>query len=180
MRKRARSILVLALLIPLVISACRRPTVDLPDRTVPVSEAAAQRFEQKIRDLRSGGNGEYKVAFTEEELTSYLNVKVEQQSLPIRQPTVWFSRGKVYVRGDFQAEGFPVKGNAIFVIAMAIQDGVLTMRVEQAVIGPVPVPQSLLDRLSSLANERSSALLGPIRIKQLQILEREAIIVLTP
>lgn len=180
MDKRLASVPVLFLLFSALLAACGRPKVDLPDRRVAISQEAAQHFEDKVRFLKATENGEFKLTVTEEELTSYLNLKVEQESLPIRRPTIWLSAGKVYVRGDFQGRGFPVKGEATFVIAVAIEDGTLNFRAEKAIIGPLPVPNPLLREISDLVNERVGSALGSIGIRQLQILEGEAIIVLIP
>ncbi len=159
--------------------ACATPKIELPDRDVPISEEAAQRFESKLAQLQDTSNGDVKMTFTEEEVTSYVNLRLLEDDLPIQKPTIWFSEGKVYLKGHVEGEGLPVSGDAVLVVALTVHDGVLQVRVEKAVIGRFPVPDSVLDKLTHMTNERIKAEIGPIRIKELQILEGEAILVLS-
>lgn len=170
--------LVTAFLIVLLV-ACNLPQIDVPKREVPVTEEAAQRFEEKLATLKTAPNGDVKLSFTESEITSYINLRLVQENLPLRRPTVWFSAGKVYLKGHLEAEGIPVKGDAVLVVALSVQDGNVRLQVEQAVIGRVPVPESVLQRLSTLANEYLTTFTGPLPVKDLQILEGEAIVVLS-
>ena len=171
----------LLILLWLTLAACSRPTVDLPDREVPVSEEAAQRFEEKLARIRDLPNGDVKLTFTESEVTSYVRLRLTQGTppLPVQEPTFWFSGGQVYVKGRFAAEGIPLEGDAILVIALRVENARLHIAVRKAIIGGVPVPERLLERLSALANERLSASVGAITVKDLQILEGEAIVVLS-
>ena len=174
--------LVLWLMIFLVVlstAACAKPKIDLPDRDVPITEEAAQRFEKKLTQLKDATGGDVKLSITESEVTSYINLRLLQDDLPVQKPTIWFSEGKVYLKGRLEGEGLPVTGDAILVVALTVHDGVLQVRVEKAIIGRFPVPDSVLDKLTDLTNERIKAEIGPIRIKELQILEGEAILVLS-
>ncbi len=159
--------------------ACATPKIDLPDRDVPITEEAAQRFENKIARLQDTTNGDVKITFTEEEITSYINLRLLQDDLPVQKPIIWFSEGKVYLKGHIEGDGLPVSGDTVLVVALTVHDGVLQVRVEKAIIGRFPVPDSVLDKLTNMANERIKAEVGPIRIKELQILEGEAILVLS-
>ncbi len=162
-----------------LVTACGAPKIDLPPREVPITEEAAQRFEEKIAAIKAAPNGDIKLTFTESEITSYINLRLVQENLPLQRPTLWFSAGRVYLKGRLEMEGVPVKGDAILVAALSIRDGKVYLDVEEAIIGRVPVPQSVLDRLSTLANERLSAFTGSLPVKDLQILEGEAIVVLS-
>lgn len=160
-------------------TACSTPQVDLPKRDVPITEEAAKSLEEKIASLKAAPNGDIKIQVTESEVTSYINLRLVQKNLPLQKPTIWFSAGKVYLKGRLEAEGIPVKGDAILVVTLSVQDGRIHLQVEKAIIGRVPVPQSVLTRLSTLANEHLTTLTGPIPVKELQILEGEAILILS-
>ncbi len=176
---RIVTIFLLLSLIAITGTACTTPQVDLPKRSVPITEQAAKSLEEKIASLKAAPNGDIKLRVTESEVTSYINLRLVQEDLPVQKPTIWFSAGKVYLKGRLEAEGVPVKGDAILVVTLSVQQGRIHLQVEEAVIGRVPVPQSILTRLSTLATEHLTTLTGPIPVKELQILEGEAIIVLS-
>ncbi len=168
------TLLVMAML--LATAGCSTPKIDLPDREVPITEEAAKSLENKVAAIKTAPNGDIKLTFTESEVTSYINLRLINQDLPVKQPTVWFSSGKVFIKGRLEAEGIPVKGDAALVVDLSIRDGKLHINVEKAVIGRVPVPESVLQHLSDLANERLTTVTGPLPVKELQILEGEAIV----
>ena len=175
-----RILLILAAFVLILeVSACTRPQIDLPNRDVPVTQEAAQRFEEKIAQLKQAPGGDIKITFTESEITSYINIKLAENNLPVQRPTIWFSSGKIYIKGRFETSGIPLKGDAVLVLMLSVQDGKLNLKVEKAVVGRVPVPQSVLDELTSLANERLTTITGPLPVKELQILEGEAILILS-
>ena len=175
-----RPVLWVALIALLVFAAaCKSPQIDLPSREVPVTEEAVQRFEKKIAAIKTAPPGDVKLTFTESEITSYINLRLMQENLPLQHPTLWFSAGRVYLKGHLEVENLPVKGDAILVAALSVREGQVSLQVEEAIIGRVPVPQSVLNRLSALANEHLHTFTGPLPIKDLQILEGEAIVVLS-
>ncbi len=165
------SILILAITV-----GCTTPQIDLPDREVPITEEAAKSLESKITTIKASPSGDVKLTFTESEITSYINLRLVNQNFPLKKPVIWFSEGKVYMKGRLETDGIPVKGDAILVVALSVKDGRLNINVERAIIGRVPVPESVLKQLSDLANERLSAVTGPLPVKELQILEGETII----
>ncbi len=158
--------------------ACSKPKIDVPQRDVPISKAAAQRFEQKLASLKDAPPGDVKIRFTESEITSYINLKLADAQVPIRKPTVWFSSGKVYIKGRLKSGFLPVSGDALLIVALAVQGQKLSFHVEKAIIAGLPVPQSLLKQLTDVISQKASTQFGPVTIKKLQILEGEAIVVL--
>ena len=161
------------------VAACSQTKIQLPNRDVPVTEEAAQSFENKIASIKNAPAGDVKIQFTESEITSYINLKLVNGDVPIQHPTIWLSSGKVYIKGKLQGSNLPVKGDAILVVALAVQNQNLSLHVEKALIGGIPVPQAVLDQLTNMINDKVSTQFGPVTIKDLQILEGEAIVQLS-
>lgn len=123
---------------------------------VPVSSEAAQSLEDKFNSL-GVASGEVTVSITESELTSY----VEQQLAA--QPESAFSNPQVYLR-DGKIKMFVtvntgnLKANALIILNATIEDNKMKLTVDSASLGPVPVPQNVLDSLTSTLNDRLLAL----------------------
>jgi len=165
--KRAWVVLALVILV-LAVTGCSKIQVDLPDREVPVSEEAAQSLQQKISQL-DWQSGTATLTVTESEVTSYINLKLLDEEVPIKEPTVWFEDGKVYIAGKLDKNALPVGGQAALIVDLSVQDGKLHIQVEKAVVGGVPVPSGVLDKLTDTLNEHLSAKFGPITVKELHI-----------
>ena len=168
-------------LLVLLAAACARPTITVPEREVPVTEEAAQRFEEKLLAFQEITNGEVKLTFSEAEVTSYIRLRLleAQRSLPVLEPTIWFSGGNVYIAGQLNVPSLSVSGDAVIVLTATVEQNRLQVSVRKALIAGVPVPRRVLQRLSDLANDRMSNTIGPITIRDLQVLEGEIIVVLS-
>ncbi len=158
----------LILALTLSMTGCSKTKVDVPDREVPISQEAADRLEKKLTHL-DFSSGQATLTVTESEITSYINLKLLDEDVPIEHPTIWFEKGKVYVTGKLRKDTLPVGGDAALIVDLSVQDGDLHIRVEKAVIGGIPVPGKVLDKLTDLANEYASAQIGPWTITQLTV-----------
>ena len=152
-----------------------------PDRTIHISDEAAQRFEQKLRTAwENQEDGHFRLQVTEEELTSYVNLKLHIPSqIPISEPRIWFSQGKIFVSGRISSPDVPISGQALIVLSAWAAEGRINTRIESASIGQVPVPQSFLDTLTELLEENLSQVQTNLRIEKLQLSEGEVLIVAT-
>ncbi len=168
------------IIIVLFVTACTQPTVTIPEREVPVTEAAAQKVVERLAALKDLPNGEVKLTFTESEITSYLRLRVlKDRPLPIQDPTVWFSGGQVYVKGLAQLPPFSFQEEMILVLTVEVENNRLQITFRELFIAGIPFPQQVLERLNTLANERLSNTIGPVTLRDVQILEGEIIVVLT-
>ena len=153
--------------------------VALPDRPIQISEDAALRFQEKI----SGGwqtqeAGQFRLQFTDEELTSYLNLRLKETSiLPLTEPRIWLTRGDIYVSGNLSAGSLPISGRVGLVLSPQVSDGVAQLTVERASIGPAPIPRALLETLEETLNASLRQAQLNTQIERLQILEGEAIVI---
>jgi hypothetical protein len=123
---------------------------------VPVSTEAIQSLANKLDSL-GATSGEVTISITESELTSI----VEQQMAA--QPNSAFSKPQVYLR-DGKIKLYAtvttnnLQANALIVFNAVLQDNHLQVAIDTADFGPVPVPQTVLDSLTSTINNQLAPL----------------------
>ena len=156
--------------------------ITLPDRPVAITEEAAQRFEDKLQGAWEGlGENQFRLQFTDEEVTSYINVKLQAASaLPVAGPRIWLTRGKIYVSGMLDTGDLPLRGQAVIVASAHVVDEKVLISIEQARVGQVPIPNMLLSSLEDTVNTALSQAQFDVKIVHLEVLEGEAILVAAP
>lgn len=156
--------------------------VALPDRPVRVTHEAAQRLEDKLKGAwESQGDGQFRLQVTDEELTSYLNMRLSgQDSIPLQQPRVWLTRGLIYVAGELSGPDLALSGQAALVLSAEVVDERLSLRIRQASVGLIPIPGPLTSSLEDTINSALAQAQLNVRVLQLEILEGEAILVAAP
>ena len=155
------------------------PGIKLPDRPIEITEEAAQCFREKLQGAwESQGKGQFRLQFTDQELTSYINLKLKVASdVPLAEPRIWFTRGKIYVSGELSSEELPLSGRAVIVASAQVADEQIRISIDQASIGRVPIPRAFLDSLSDTVNGGLAQAQLDIKVQRLEILEGEAIII---
>jgi hypothetical protein len=169
----------LSLLVALTIVACTAAgSATLPGGPVEVSPEAAQRVEAKLVEaLTLNPNDQFILRFTDEEVTSYLALKLEEiTEPPITDPQIRFTKGKIYVAGKLTNVG-PVQVRAMIVAAPRVIDDQLVMNIESVYLGPIPVPDTLLGSLSQTIDEALEEAQVNLKIIQVEVFEGELVIV---
>ena len=176
----------LACLVPmLACSPCgwlSRASISLPDRPLHISQEAVQALEDKLQGAwESRGEGQFRLHVTDDELTSYLNMKMtNHESLPLSEPRIWLSRGRIYATGELRSEDLPLSGQAAFVISAQVVDDQVKLHVEQASLGRIPIPRAFTSSLEDTVNRSLAQAQLHVKALQLEILEGEAILVAAP
>jgi len=179
-------LLCLTCLVPmLACSPCgwlSRADISLPDRPLQISQEAAQGLEDKLHGAwDSQSEGQFRLHVTDDELTSYLNMKMkDRESIPLSEPRVWFTRGRIYVAGELSSNDLPLSGQAAFVVSAQVVDARVKLHVEQASIGRVPIPKAVTSSLEETLNSALVQAQLHVKVLQLEILEGEAILVAAP
>ena len=125
---------------------------------IPVSTEAVQSLEDKFDSL-AAVSGEATVSITESELTSYFNQQLEAQpDSPFSDPQVYLRDGKINLYVTLTTNN--LTANAVIIMNAAIVNNKLAVSIESANLGPLPVPQSVLESLTSTINDRLIALAG--------------------
>lgn len=149
MLKKLSLILLVSLFL---LSGCSVPDFSMPDDgpAVQVSEDAAQSLEQKAIGA-AANSGTSTISVTQEEVTSYIALRLDailaEQGVenPWQNPQVHFKEdGTIVMRGDIEYEGYmqPIR----LVAQPSVVEGSLQVDVIEGRLGPVPVPNAILDQ----------------------------------
>ena len=132
-----------------------------PASPIAVSTEAAGELESIWEGAISNANGgPISVVITEEQLTSYVALKLAESPNPILQDTQEYLRdGKMLLYG--QATIKDIKAQTQVTIGVSTTaEGRLVATLEEADFGPVPVPASVLASLSDALNAVLTGQLG--------------------
>jgi hypothetical protein len=176
---RSLAVLSLSLLLALTILACKTTgSVNLPGSPVEISPEAAQRVEAKlVQALQENPNNQFILRLTNEEITSYIAYSLEETTEPpITDPQVRFTKGKVYVAGKLTNIS-PMQVEALIVAVPRIIDEQLVIEIESVHLGPLPVPDTLLDTLSETVDKALTEAQAELKITQVEVFEDEIVIV---
>ena len=131
-----------------------------PASPIPVSTEAAGELEDAWQTAleNAGPNGEVTVVMTEEQVTSFVALKLaEEPDVPLENIQIFLRDGKMTLTGD--AKIGAITAPAALVIDITVDaDSKLAAEIVDADFGPVPVPQSMLDDMNqsiaeSITNE---------------------------
>jgi uncharacterized protein YpmS len=155
-------LLVLALLGLSVLACSLGSTPTPPASPIPVSTEAAGQVEDLWQSaIENAQNGEVTVVMTEEQLTSYVAVRLaEQPDPPFDDVQVFLRDGKMTLFGNATLRGITAPAQVVLSVSTTAE-GRLQVSIDEADFGPVPVPQSMLETLSDGLNEMMSGDLGP-------------------
>jgi hypothetical protein len=143
--------------------------VQVPDRDVPASPEAAAQAITALNQAQGGGT----IRLTEAQFTSLIAEPVRQSDagLLLEDLTVWFEPETVYLRARSKGEELPIKGKVVMSGGLAVNNGKLTLSLEQARAAGVGVPDAALNMLNGELNRRIrllDALNMPVRTLQVE------------
>ncbi len=178
-KNRHRLTFSLSLLVALTILACTAAdSATLPGGPVGISPEAAQRVEAKLVEaLTLNPNDQFILRFTDEEVTSYLALKLEETTEPpITNPQIRFTKGKMYVAGELTNIS-PIQLRAMIIAIPRVTDDQLAIDIESVYLGPIPIPNTLLDSLSQTIDQALEEAQVNLKITQVEVFESEIVIV---
>ncbi len=150
-----------------------------PGGTIPVSQESADRLKDNfyLALQEAGVNRESQLRVTNEEMTSLLALElVETGQIPLSNPQVWFTSGRIYVTGGVRPIG-PLEFNSIIVATAVVNEGELVVEVKEAQMGMFDFPDTLLESMTQTINESLVGILIDLDITRLEILEGEMFVV---
>lgn len=172
--KKLITILALVLLTSIACGLGSREQIGPPEGTITVSKEAADRFKQNFNQAlqETTINNESQLRITNEEITSLVAMELAQTGqIPISNPQVWFTAGRIYMTGRVTA--FGVSNASIIVATAVVDDGRLVVEVQEAKMGPFDFPDSMLESITQTINESLAGILLDLEITRLEILEGE-------
>jgi uncharacterized protein YpmS len=136
---------------------------ELPASPVPVTTEAVESLEQGL-DAAAGqlqDGGPVTIVVDETQMTSLVALELQKQEEPVlTDPQVFLRDGQVQLVGNVQQSGFraPIQVD----LAVTVDgNGRLQYEVVSAKVGPLPLPQSILDQLTAQIDSAFASQIGP-------------------
>ena len=176
-RKKASGLISLLVLSVFALSClpCQTSSqvIPRPIRTVPVSTEEAQDLVSKLGErLAVDLEGYFVLRVTEEELTSYMALNMEES---VTDPQIILSDGKVYLYGTIVS---PISAPLSAICSVETEGSQVQITVEAVALGGFPIPETFvksfvqqIDDLITSAQRR-----GNVEITEIKITEGEIII----
>jgi hypothetical protein len=170
-------ILLLIFMMMIIPLACQFPgkTTELPAETIPVSSESAQSLEENLKSALAAAkeNGEFQIEVTEQQLTSWVTLQMDNDSAyPIENLQIFLREGQIKVTGQVNDANMKV-GMEIVMDMRVSQDHRLEYDIVSAKVGPFNIPQSLLDemkgRIQAAFDQQMQSLGTSYQIDRLEI-----------
>jgi hypothetical protein len=149
--RKVRYVVVMLMLISAGLACALPGGPKLPASPIPVSTEAAGDMQTTVQTAvaEAAQSGTLELTFTEEQITSYVAVKLaEQTEPPFTDPQIFLRDGKIQVFGKAHA-GQLTATASIILSASVDAEGQLSLSVDEADFGPVPIPDSILQDISA-------------------------------
>ncbi len=150
MTKSIRSVLLLPIVVLLVSLACQLSGGPTPPRPVAISPDQAQSLNQTVQTAQPDPKtGKVTLTVTESQITSYVVQNLHDNYAPIlSDPVIVFQPGRVELYGTIKGDSISANGRVIMTVTIDSQGKPIVV-ISEANFGPIPVPTSLLDNLST-------------------------------
>ncbi len=147
MKKHTWIVLLFMAIVPL---ACKLPgwSEKNPLATIPVSTQAVKTMEANLEDtIKNTSHGsEFQIAITEQQLTSYLALKLQANpDYPVHDLRIYLRDGKIRVIGTVDQANMAVQ--AEFIVRPFVEANRLQYDVISAKIGPFNLPQTFIEAM---------------------------------
>jgi len=125
-----------------------------PGSPIPVSTEAAGQLEGAWGTAVANANdGLVMVVMTEEQLTSYATLKLTSDAnSPIEDPQIYLRDGKMLLYGKVKTNNVTLPA-ALTLSVVPTAAGAVSVTIDAADVGPMPVPSALRDILASNLND---------------------------
>jgi hypothetical protein len=152
--------------------------ISPPSGTIPISQEAANRLKDNFYQAlqEAGTNHESQLRVTNEEITSLIATELtETGRIPLSNPQIWFTSGRIYITGGVKPFG-PVEFDSIIVATAVVDEGQLVVSVQEAQMGIFDFPDTIRESITQTINEALVGILTDLDIIRLEILEGETIV----
>lgn len=134
------------------------------DGAVRVSQQAAQRLQARIDQVSSGNRPDFTLEATDEEVTSYLAVYLQQS--PLTDAQVRFVSGKVQI---YATAAQLLNLSVASVWTAQVTAGQVRINLESATVSCMPVPPQLLESVTATLNQMIVESQVSIQVKDIRI-----------
>lgn len=177
--KKILAMLALVLIVSLACGSGGVGEIKPAGGEISVSQEAADRltdnFYQALQEAST--NRESQLRVTNEEITSLFTKEfVETGRVPLSDPQIWFTSGRIFITGGVKPFG-PLEFDSLIVATAVVDDGQVVVEVQEARMATFDFPDAILDSITQTVNEALLDILIDLEIKRLEILEGEMILV---
>jgi hypothetical protein len=127
---------------------------------------AVDSFNQQVQNDMSVGaeTGVFNLQINEEQLTSYLTLKMQEQANPpFTEPQVLLRDGQMQIFGKIQ-RGYFLANMAVILSVGINETGLPKIEVVSADFGPFPAPQGVNEAIGAIVGEAFTGSFGPAAI----------------
>jgi hypothetical protein len=140
---------------------------EYPTQTVPVSTEEVQTMQEQIEQALIAGaeTGIVTLQITESQLTSYMALKMQEQTNPpFTEPQVFLRDGQMQMVGKIDRGMFAA--NMLITMNVSIDPATNLPKIEvaSADFGPIPAPEGLNAAISAVIEEAFTGSLGPVAL----------------
>ena len=184
-KSSSKNLIIMFTLLALTSLACglgsNNEQIGPPGGPIPISQAGADRLKQNFYQAlqEAGGTHESQLRITNEEITSLVAMELTQTGqIPVSDPQVWFTAGRIYMTSKVQMLG-PLKLDSIIVATAVVDQGRMVVQVQEAQMGSFGFPDQVLESTTQTVNETVAGILvgADLKITRLEILEGEMFVV---
>ena len=125
-----------------------------PASPIPVSSEAAGQVDGLWATAVAGANdGQVTLVVTEAQLTSYVALKLTNKAdAPITDPQIFLRNGKLVLYGKIKANNITLPA-ALTLSVVPTASGIVSVTIDNADVGPLPLPSSLRETLADNINQ---------------------------
>jgi len=175
--------IILPLLLALTSLACSlgggAPELAPPGGPITPNPEAAERLKQNFYQALQEATPTHQaqLRMTNEEATSLFAAQLtETGRIPLSNPQIWFTNGRIYLTGGVRPFG-PFEFNSLIVATAVVDNGQMVVNVQEAQMGMFGFPDAILASATDTVNETLAGLLIDLDITRLEILEGEIYVV---
>jgi uncharacterized protein YpmS len=147
--------------------------VPTPVRTVPVSTQEAQNLVAILgQSLAPDSEGRFTLVVTEEELTSYVTLNMEES---IVDPQILLTDGQVHIYGTLVS---PIDAPVAAIGSIELQNGMAHLVIDSVSVDGFPIPDTFVEAFAQQTDDLITSALGHenLEISEVQIAEGKLVV----
>jgi hypothetical protein len=140
---------------------------EYPTQTVPVSTEEVQNMQSQIEQALIAGaeTGLVTLQITESQLTSYIALKMQEQTNPpFTEPQIFLRNGQMQMVGKIDRGMFAANMLITMNVTVDPTTNLPKIEIASADFGPFPAPEGLNAAISAVIEEAFTGSLGPVAL----------------
>lgn len=145
-----------------------------PGGAIKVNDEAANELEKTVRNqVFDPTKKDFRIPVTNQQATSYISRR--NTSLPLENPQIWFTQGKVFIRGTYTGICL-FHPDVLIIAAPRVKDKKIQANVQQIHVGSFSLPQEWLPTVSKSVTDSIEDAQINLTFEKIEILEGEMVI----